>query len=127
MLIMENDDLIQSLLKRLFSTDFEIDIGESVEEYYEKFSNNIYDIIIMDISLNGKKNGFELTKEMKSLPSYTGTPVICFTAHGLSHTRNTAMELGMDQFILKPVPNKELINAVSILIMGNGVKRLPHN
>lgn len=33
-------------MRRIFKNDFEMDMCESVEEYYEKYSDTNYDIII---------------------------------------------------------------------------------
>ena len=116
MLVVEDDLLSQKVIGRIFKNDFGIDFCESVEEYYEKYSNNNFDIIIMDISLKGTKNGFDLIKEIKASPSYTGTPILCLSAHAQIKMRQTAIESGSDLFITKPVSNKVLKEAVEFLI-----------
>ncbi|MCX6173415.1 MAG: response regulator [Ignavibacteriales bacterium] len=116
MLIIEDDILSQDVMRRIFKSDFEMDMCESAEEYYEKYSNKNYDIIIMDISLKGKKHGFDLTKEIKASPSFTGTPILCLTAHAEMKARKIAMESGTDLFITKPVATKVLREAVASLI-----------
>jgi len=50
MLIVEDDDLTIKLMRRIFRTDFEVSICDSAEEFYEKYSKNIFNIIIVDIS-----------------------------------------------------------------------------
>jgi len=76
MLIIEDDNLTIDLMIRIFRNDYEILIYDSAEEFYEKYGNNNFDIIIMDISLKGDKNGLDLIKEIKASPSYTGTPIL---------------------------------------------------
>lgn len=119
MLIVEDDDLSQSVLRRLFRDEFEIDFCESAEEYYNNFSNVCYNVIIMDISLKGSKNGLELIKEIKSSPSYIETPILCLTAHAQTRMRQTAIESGSDLFITKPVPNNILKDAVLNLLLSH--------
>ena len=116
MLVVEDDFLSQNVLRRIFRDDFEIDLRESVDEYYEKYSKTNYEIIIMDISLGKTKNGLDLIKEIKISPSYSGTPILCLTAHAEMKTRKTAMESGSDLFITKPVSNKILKEAVAFLL-----------
>ena len=116
MLVVEDDILSQKVMRRIFKNDFEIDMCESVEEYYEKYSNINYDIIIMDVAIRGSKNGLDLIKEIKAVPSYTGTPILCLTAHAQIKMRQTAMESGSDLFITKPVANQILRKAVFSLI-----------
>jgi DNA-binding response OmpR family regulator len=117
MLVVEDDILSQNVLRRNFKSDYEMDFCESVDEYYEKYSKTKYDIIIMDISLIGNKNGFELIKEIKEAPSYTGTPILCLTAHAQTKMRQTAIESGSDLFITKPVSNKVLREVVASLLI----------
>lgn len=116
MLVVEDDLLSQKVMGRIFKKDFEMDYCESVEEYYEKYSNTNYDIIMMDISLKGARNGLELIKEIKVDPSYTGTPILCLTAHAQLKMRQTAIESGFDLFITKPVATKVLREAVAFLL-----------
>ncbi|MCX6175344.1 MAG: response regulator [Ignavibacteriales bacterium] len=116
MLVVEDDILSQNVLRRIFKSDYEIVFCESAEEYYEKYSEKKYDIIIMDVALKGIKNGLELTKEIKAAPQFTGTPILCLTAHAQTKLRQTAMESGSDLFITKPVSNKVLKEAVASLI-----------
>jgi len=123
MLIVEDDALSQDLMKKIFKSNFEIDICGSVEEYYEKFSKTKYDIIIVDISLKGTKNGLELIMEIKEVQSYTNTPILCLTAHAQTNMRQTAIESGADLFITKPVPNKVLKEAVEFLLKSKNVRK----
>ncbi|MHB9041166.1 MAG: response regulator, partial [Melioribacteraceae bacterium] len=116
MLVVEDDDLSVKVMKRIFRSEFEIFFCESSEEFYEKFSNNDFDIIIMDISLKGTKNGLELTKEIKKVPKFNNTPILCLTAHAQPKMRQTAIESGSDLFITKPVQNKVLREAVEFLL-----------
>ena len=119
MLIVEDDDLSIMVMRRIFRDDFEIFICDSAEEFYEKYINNSFDIIIMDVSLKGTKNGLELTKEIKELSSYAGIPIICFTAHAQANMRKNALESGADLFITKPVSNSILKEAVATLVGKN--------
>jgi len=116
MLIVEDDDLSVKVIRRIFQNDFKIDYCESVDEYYEKYSKTKYDIIIMDVSLKGTKNGLELIREIKAAPTFTGTPILCLTAHAQTKMRQTAIESGSDLFITKPVSNKILKEAVASII-----------
>jgi DNA-binding response OmpR family regulator len=116
MLIVEDDDLTIDVMRRIFRDDFEIVNCDSAEEFYEKHSKNNFDIIIMDISLKGTKNGFELIKEIKASPSYTVTPILCLTAHAQAKRQQTAIESGADLFLIKPVSNRVLKESVELLL-----------
>jgi len=116
MLIVEDDDLSIKLMRRIFRADFEMFICDSAEEFYEKYSKNIFNIIIVDISLNGAKTGLELIKDLKEIPSFTGTPILCLTAHAQTKMRETAIASGADLLITKPVSNRVLKETVEFLL-----------
>jgi len=127
MLIVEDDDLSQKVMRRIFQFDYILDFCESAEEYYEKCSLIKYDIIIMDVSLKGTKNGLELTKEIKEAQTYTGTPILCLTAHAQTEMREKAIESGADFFLTKPVPTNVLKDAAASLIKNSLYqKHLPY-
>lgn len=121
MLVVEDDGFSIMAMKMIFQTDYEIFVCDSAEEYYEKYSKINYDIIIMDILLNGQKNGLEFMKEIKAVPSYNHTPIVCLTAHAQTELRQIAIQSGVDLFITKPVSNKVLKEAVAALIDKNQI------
>lgn len=116
MLFVEDDDLSVRVIRRIFRTDFEIFFCDSAEEFYEKYSEDIFNIIIVDISLNGAKTGLELIKEIKEISSFTDTPILCLTAHAQTKMQETAIQSGADYFITRPVSNKLLREAVELLL-----------
>ncbi|MCL4549009.1 MAG: response regulator [Bacteroidetes bacterium] len=118
MLIVEDDDLTQKVLSKIFNDDFQIDICESAEEFYQSYSSNRYDIVIMDISLRGNKHGLELTKEIKASAIHGSMPILCLTAHAFPKDKKNAMESGIDAFFTKPVSNEILKQAVASLLKG---------
>lgn len=115
-LIIEDDLLTQKFLTRILNSEFEIDICDSAEEFYQKYSSNNYVVIIMDISLRGSKHGLELTKEIKMLKNFDSTPILCFTAHAFPRDKEAAQNSGVDLFLTKPASNKTIIDAVHSLL-----------
>lgn len=116
MLVVEDDPLIQKVFFRIFSKNHKIDACDSADEFYLKYSGNVYDIIIMDISLNGSKNGIELVYDLKANPRFSRTPIICLTASAQAKDRRTAVDSGIDIFLSKPVSIDVLKNSVEFLI-----------
>ena len=83
-------------------------------------SKEKYDIIMMDISIRGDKNGLELTKELKSNPSTSGIPVLCYTAHAFNKDRINALEAGCDVYISKPAEVYSLLESLFELLKRKG-------
>ncbi|KUO61473.1 hypothetical protein APF79_01380 [bacterium BRH_c32] len=116
-LIVEDDIYSQDLMRKIFRKDFETDICSSSEEYHEKYSDKKYCVMIIDVSIKGRKNGLEFIKEIRGITSTKNTPIICLTAHAQTKMREMALDSGADLFITKPVLNKTLKEAITYLIM----------
>lgn len=80
------------------------DLGEEAVE------NNSFDLIILDIMMP-KKDGWSL---LRSIKSKGNTPVILTTARGEEADRIFGLELGADDYMVKPVSMRELILRVSL-------------
>ncbi|MBI9034693.1 MAG: response regulator, partial [Bacteroidales bacterium] len=67
-----------------------------------------YDIILMDIHMPGL-NGIEATRKIKQLKDYQDIPVIALTADIFESSRKKCIEVGMIDFVYKPIIPKEFI------------------
>jgi two-component system response regulator ResD len=75
-------------------------------------STNYYDLIILDVMLPGK-DGWALLRKIKA----TGeTPVILTTARGEEDDRIFGLELGADDYMVKPISMRELVLRVNLRI-----------
>jgi two-component system response regulator ResD len=75
-------------------------------------NNNYFDLIILDIMLPGK-DGWALLRKIKSLGN---TPVILTTARGEEDDRIFGLELGADDYMVKPLSMRELVLRVNLRI-----------
>ena len=82
------------------------DLGE------EAIENNSYDLIILDVMMP-KKDGWSLLRKIKSKGT---TPVILTTARGEEEDRIFGLELGADDYMVKPISMRELLLRVSLRI-----------
>jgi DNA-binding response OmpR family regulator len=89
--------------------------GEDAEEILE---DNEFDLVILDIMMP-KKDGWSLLRKIKST---SNTPVILTTARGDEEDRIFGLELGADDYMVKPISMRELILRVSLRINNRGSK-----
>ncbi len=120
LLIAEDDFENQKFLQLFLNRYFTVDICDSSLTFYELLSNEKYDIILMDISIKGEKNGLVLTKELKNNPDYSAIPIICYTAHAFNKDRINALEAGCDLYLSKPSDIHTLLNALFDLLKAKG-------
>lgn len=111
-LIVEDDKLNRDALRLFLKSKYKIETCDSEKPFFSILSSNKIDLIIMDISLNGKKNGLELTEEIKKDPQYKNIPVICLTAHAKKADEKNALAAGVDAFITKPVSNNIVLQVI---------------
>lgn len=118
-LITEDDYDNQKFLKLLLKKEFEVEVCDSEVSFYKHLNNFQFDLIIMDISLKGKKNGLDLTRELKNDEKFNDIPVICLTAHAYKNDKENAINAGVDLFLTKPIENQFLINSIKELLVDN--------
>lgn len=71
------------------------------------------DIVLMDIYMPGC-NGRDLAKLIRQLPDYVGLPIVYLSSETDRKKLFSAMQVGVEGFLCKPVVPEELIAAVSI-------------
>lgn len=120
LLITEDDYENQKFLELFLKKYFTIDICDSSESFYALINKEKYDIVLMDISIKGKKDGLELTRELKNDPNYSNIPVICYTAHAFNKDRLNALDAGCDAYLSKPSDIHTLLNSLFDLLREKG-------
>ena len=104
-LVVDDDDGIRSLVKRyLNENNFLVTTSSSAENAEEKLSLIKFDLIILDIMMNGK-SGLDFIKDNKLK---INTPIILLTAKGEAEDRIGGLEIGADDYLPKPFDPKEL-------------------
>ena len=77
----------------------------------DKIEQNDYDLVLLDIMLPGL-DGYELLEYLRPM----GTPVIFITAKGTLGDRVRGLNLGADDYIVKPFEMKELIARINAVL-----------
>ncbi len=112
-LIVEDDKLNREALTLYLKKKYRTEVCDSEKTFYQILSTKKIDLIIMDISLNGSKNGLVLTKEVRENPAYNHIPILCLTAHARQTDERNAFSAGVDVFITKPVKNEKVLEIVN--------------
>ena len=112
LLIVEDDYENQKFLQFFLRRKFEVDICDSADSFYKKLKERQFDIILMDISLKGKKDGLQLTREIRISDNYKDLPIVGLSAHAFQKDKDNAYDAGVDLFITKPVQNDVLLDAL---------------
>ncbi len=111
-LLVEDDQINQIAIRRFIESKYKVLITSSSDGVAEILKNNKVDIILMDISIKGAKDGLELTKELKASKEYSHIPVIAVTAHAFDKDRANAFEAGCDEYLSKPFTMQLLLDTI---------------
>ncbi|MBI4805112.1 MAG: response regulator [Desulfovibrio sp.] len=108
-LIVEDDEDILALLEYNFqNAGFEVSVARDGLEALNKLRRQQPDLVLLDIMLPGA-DGFEVCKAIKRDPKTAQVPVIMLTARGEEVDRIVGLELGADDYVVKPFSPRELI------------------
>lgn len=70
-----------------------------------------FDIVFTDIRMP-HLNGLEMFRRLRTLPTYTTTPIVAVSASSLEHERTYYLGQGFQEFIGKPYAFEEVFNAL---------------
>jgi PAS domain S-box-containing protein len=115
-LIVEDDSLNQMTIKRFLEKNYSSIVTNTSDNVTEILIKEKIDLILMDISINGRMNGLELTKELKSGRKFSHIPVIAITAHAFDKDKQNAKSFGCDDFLPKPFTKLDLLNKVNFYL-----------
>ncbi|CAK3051622.1 histidine kinase [Vibrio crassostreae] len=106
-----NQQVAKMMLKKL---GFEVDIADNGKVGVEKFKYNEYVMIFMDCQMP-VLDGFEATKQIRALEEGTSKhiPIVALTANVVQRDKHLCFDVGMDEFLPKPVNQGKLREIVA--------------
>ena len=94
-----NQKVVVALLTKMH---YETDVAADGLEALEALGERSYDVVLMDIYMPNM-DGFEATEEIRRQETDSYTPIVALTGSALEADRERCFEVGMDDFIVKPV------------------------
>ena len=113
-LVVDDDGVQQYFVKSILEKrGHKVTIAVNGADGFEKFRTGTYDIIFMDCQMP-QIDGFQLTTAIRKLEQQSGahTPIIAFTGHAVTGYKQRCFEVGMDDYILKPVSAADILARV---------------
>ena len=122
LLIEDNEAIIMGLKYSLEQENFQVISAKTAKESKEKLDNKNIDIVLLDVLLPDG-NGFEICKEIKEK---NDIPIIFLTAQDEETSIVLGLDLGADDYIVKPFRTRELISRIKSVLRRYG-KREENN
>ena len=113
-LVVEDEkDLNNIITKHLKKNNFSVDSVFNGEEALEYLDYGTYDLIILDIMLP-KVNGYEVVKKLRE--NKNETAVLMLTARDSIEDKIKGLDLGADDYLIKPFDFGELLARIRALV-----------
>lgn len=118
-LVVDDEASIRRILEtRLKMVGYDVVTAEDGEEALAAFSKNNPDLVILDVMMP-KLDGYGVTREIRRVSE---VPIIILTALGDVSERITGLELGADDYVIKPFSPKELEARVKAVLRRTNAK-----
>jgi DNA-binding response OmpR family regulator len=115
-LIAEDERDIRDLV--MFSLQFggfQVVQASNGVEAVERAQAELPDLILMDVRMP-KMTGYEACKALKAIPAMRDIPVVFLSAKGQETEIQTGLEVGAEEYILKPFAPDELSKQVKAVL-----------
>jgi DNA-binding response OmpR family regulator len=113
LLIEDEDDAARIIAKGLQQDSHRVDIASDGPSGLEQALSHLHDLIVLDIRLP-IKDGWTVCRELRE--AGLQTPILILTASGAYEDRVKGLDLGADDYLIKPFDLSELLARVRALL-----------
>ena len=112
----EDDESIRDIeLYTLTAAGFDTVGFSDGRAFFESLEDTLPDLVLLDVMLPGM-DGVEILKKLKASPATADLPVIMATAKGAEYDKVKSLDLGADDYLVKPFGMMELISRVKAVL-----------
>jgi len=124
-LIVDDDPEIRRLLvDYLARNGFEAVAARDGREMWQTLGRRVIDLIVLDLMLPDS-DGLTLCRDLRAKPGVANTPVLMLTARGEETDRIVGIEMGADDYLVKPFNPRELLARIKSIL--RRTRALPPN
>lgn len=122
MLLVEDDERLSELVRSyLDSNGFEVAIEYRGDRVLGRVQSDRPDLLILDLGLPGR-SGFAVCKDVRAAHS---VPILILTARNSDIDQVLGLELGADDFVVKPVEPRVLVARIHALLRRSRATPVP--
>ena len=123
----EDDASIRDIeVYALTSTGFAAKGFEDGDAFWQALQKETPELVVLDVMLPGK-DGVELLKMMKASERFCEIPVIMATAKGTEYDKIQSLDLGADDYLVKPFGIMEMVSRVKAVLRRCKRSQVPRN
>ena len=127
LLIVEDDeDIAELMTHNLAREGFKITVAASGEDALKKVRSETYDCVLLDIMLPGI-DGMDVCRALKKNAKTQNIPVVMVTAKGEESDIVSGLELGADDYLVKPFSPRVLAARIRTVIRRKAKEKVDEN
>ena len=111
----DDNGILETELYALTSTGFEARGFGDGDSFWEALQTERPDLALLDVMLPGT-DGVTLLRRMKEAPALRDIPVIMATAKGTEYDKIQSLDLGADDYLVKPFGLMEMVSRVRAVL-----------
>lgn len=116
--LVEDDPATVELVKQVLESDgYSIEHAESVGAALASIKARLPQLVLLDVRL-GDENGLDVVKALRKDPATRDLPVVAMSAHAMSKDVKAGLAAGCNDYLVKPIGAKTLLELVPSLIQG---------
>lgn len=116
-LVVDDDTNICELLRLYLTKEgYQVTTANDGEEGLEKFNQLKPDMVLLDVMMP-RMDGLEVCRRIRKLGN---TPVMMLTAKGETFDKVLGLELGADDYVVKPFETKEIVARIKAVLRRTG-------
>ncbi|MEE9233044.1 MAG: response regulator, partial [Nitrospirales bacterium] len=111
-LLVEDNEINQQVATELLEkAGIIVTIANNGKEAIEKMKKTKFDLALMDVQMP-VMDGFEATKEIRKESECKDLPIIAMTAQAMTGDREKCLEVGMNDYVSKPIEINDLFSTL---------------
>ncbi len=115
-LVVEDENDIRELLRfNLAQEGFAVEEAGDGAEALDRVARRAPDLMVLDLMLP-RMSGLELCRRMRANPDTARLPILIVTAKGAEVDRVLGLEMGADDYVVKPFSPREVVARVKALL-----------
>jgi chemosensory pili system protein ChpA (sensor histidine kinase/response regulator) len=120
-LVVDDSISIRKYVQRFLDrSGYEVEVAPDGMQALDTMGKVKFDAVITDLEMP-VMHGYDLIAEMKRNPALMNLPVIVLTSRAGEKHRQKALEMGAQDYLVKPFEEQEMISALKRLLAGNVV------
>ena len=108
----DNKQIVSILSEYCKKNNFIVSTVFNGEDALKEVEENKFDIVLLDVMMP-KKDGFDVCREVRK---FSNVPIIMITARGEDYEKIMGLEIGSDDYIVKPFSPGEIIARINAIL-----------